>query len=836
MGSFSAEELRDLAFVMVAMDLGYTDVRKVVAALYEALGDAGDGGQSIRSSMIAQGVLGPEEAAVTDAALRGCLASVAGGAAGDEGDTRRPAVTHPGLDATLTEESPAGEGTSGVSLRSTPRGRYTDFRKVGAGGMGIVYLALDRDLSREVAFKIVNPAAFAEDGRPSPSREPTEQAAPPADTPASRAFAALKSRFLQEALITAHLPHPSIVPVYEVGQTVGGVPYYTMKVVRGERTFADEIDAAETLEDRLGLLEPFLDLCNAVAYAHRQGVVHRDLKPQNVQRGSFGETVLLDWGLARTVGTTDAAADARWREHIATLRGETGLQTMGVLGTPGYMAPEVFEGDPSRIDERSDQYSLGATLYQVLTGKLPHQFDTTKEFTEGFTAYARTVRSEDALPAISLNPHVPRELSDACARSLAREPTERFGSVEEMADAVRAWQRDSARRQQRAERRALASRVGMAAALVLLAVVAGFFWRTDSLRREAEIQRREADLQKGEAEMQRSLAEGRAEELATQQTVLIRRLDDAYWSAYQKFVAAKDPVGCLLTAATAKAYAEEQEILSLYDWEALSRVPLGEHPALAGVVPTETAWTCMAFSPSGELLVAGDAKGNVRFVEPVTGRIQATVQAHTASVLSLAFGGETVLASGGSDGAVWLWDARTGEKTPIHERGRRAVGSVSLSLDGAVLSWAERGGSTKVLRLGAGPDDVTLEVAQGKSCVAALSPDGTRLAAATWNRLHFWDVATGRRVGRLMVHISHLTCLAFSPGRHAVGVVWRGRHDPCLGRGHGPRCGDADVRCVLRAYTRLPVRRTNAGVRIPRRDGEALGLVCWHRRLGTRGA
>lgn len=763
MGRFSEGEMRDLAFAMVAADLGYTDVRGAVAALYETLDASTDGGRSIRAAMIARLGLQPEQVAVTDAALKGCLASVAG-EVGSEGETTPgPAVTHPDLAATLKEEAGGGDGPPGVSLRPTPPGRYSGFQKVGAGGMGIVYLALDRDLSREVAFKIVNPSAFAEDGRAGQGEEPTEQVAPAADTPASRAFATLKARFLQEALITAHLPHPSIVPVYEVGQTAGGVPYYTMKFVRGERTFADEIKGAETLEDRLGLLEPFLDLCNAVAYAHRQGVVHRDLKPQNVQRGSFGETVLLDWGLARTVGTEDPAEDARWQEHIAQLRGETGLRTMGVLGTPGYMAPEVFGGEPSRIDERSDQYSLGATLYEILTGMLPHELDRSEGFTEGFTAYARTVRSEDAVPATNLNSRIPRELSDVCARALAREPGARFASVEEMADAVRAWQRASARRQQRAERRALASRVGMAAALVLLAAVAGFLWRTDALRRDAEIQRREAEIQKSEAEMQRGLAEKRADELSTQQAVLVRRLDDAHWSAYQKFVVAKDTVGCLLTAATAKAYAEEQDILSVYDWEALSHVLLGDHPSLAGIVPRETPWTCMAFSPSGELLVAGDAKGSVHFVDPVTAATVATVKAHSGPVRSLAFGGGATFASGGTDGAVWLWEADTRERTEIVGNGPRAVGRVSLSRDGKLVAWAHYRGNANVLRVGSETDGKPLAVAHGKACVAALSPDGTWLAAAVWNRLYLWEVASGRRIGRPMVHVSLLNDVVFSP-------------------------------------------------------------------------
>ncbi|MHC4937868.1 MAG: WD40 repeat domain-containing serine/threonine protein kinase [Planctomycetota bacterium] len=318
-------------------------------------------------------------------------------------------------------------------LRRVAPDRYSDFELIGKGGMGVVYLALDSELNRRVAFKMVLPDA--DPGSDVTAPQTPLQAPPPSDTESGsgRSFGELKGRFLQEAWITSGMEHPGIVPVYELGETDEGIPYYTMRYVRGERTMKQAIEAAGDLEERLFLMEPFLKVCDTIRYAHSRGIVHRDLKPENIAIGEFGEVIVLDWGLSKVEGKPDITS-ARWQERIEVYREATDLKTVaGALGTPGFMAPEAAMGRSEDVDARSDIYSLGAMLFCILTGRLPYEF-------ENFLEYVNKALQEDPPRADEVDPMLPRELADACARALARERDDRFQDVDELAHAVRVWQ------------------------------------------------------------------------------------------------------------------------------------------------------------------------------------------------------------------------------------------------------------------------------------------------------------------------------------------------------------------------------------------------------------
>ncbi len=228
-----------------------------------------------------------------------------------------------------------------------------------------------------------------------------------------------------EAEITGGLEHPGIVPVYVLGHHPDGRPFYAMRFVRGEslKEAVARFHPPKTLELRR-LLSRFLDVCNAIAYAHSRGVLYRDIKPGNILLGPYGETLVVDWGLAKVIGRdepgiSDPSAEPTLRPPSASGTGETMPGT--ALGTPAYMSPEQAKGRLDLLGPQSDVYSLGATLYVVLTGRAPFDADNAAE------VLPKVQRGEFARPR-AVNPSIPKPLEAICVKAMALKQADRYAS------------------------------------------------------------------------------------------------------------------------------------------------------------------------------------------------------------------------------------------------------------------------------------------------------------------------------------------------------------------------------------------------------------------------
>jgi serine/threonine-protein kinase len=311
-----------------------------------------------------------------------------------------------------------------IKLRITPSGeRFRPMKLHAAGGLGEVHLARDEQLKRDVALKQLQ------------SKH--------ADDPLKR------ERFVLEGEVTGALEHPGIVPVYALGVDVHGRPFYAMRFVRGESLrnatlhwhkseAADVRYRRDALELRR-LLARFISVCQAMEYAHSRGVIHRDLKPANIMLGKHGETYVVDWGLARVEGgaSADPPLDGEGKLRPDQLSGFSGTLFGSVIGTPAYMSPEQASGASHSVGPRADVYSLGATLYHLLTGRPPHVVDD-----QSPGAFMKLVERGEYPAPRSIVPQLPRELDAICRRAMAVRPDDRYDSAEALALDIERWLAD----------------------------------------------------------------------------------------------------------------------------------------------------------------------------------------------------------------------------------------------------------------------------------------------------------------------------------------------------------------------------------------------------------
>jgi serine/threonine-protein kinase len=338
------------------------------------------------------------------------------------------------LDGKETVQGP-DESSYRLGQTTSSGGRFRLLRHHARGGIGDVFVATDSELHREVVVKQIQPQH--------------------ADDPASRA------RFLIEAEVTGRLEHPGIVPVYGLGTNHKGRPFYAMRFVRGQ-SLKEAIDAfhksrrqgkRDQVERRLALhqlLQRFIDVCNAISYAHSRGVIHCDLKPANILLGPYGETLVVDWGLAKFVSGDDATSQGATELTLRPESFSSSHQTRvgRAIGTPAYMSPEQSEGRSSKLGPASDVYSLGSTLYCLITGRAPLE-------DQNIEAILSKLRRGEIKPPRAVNPRAAAVLEAIVLKAMALRPADRYPSARALADDVERWLADepiSARREPLVER------------------------------------------------------------------------------------------------------------------------------------------------------------------------------------------------------------------------------------------------------------------------------------------------------------------------------------------------------------------------------------------------
>jgi eukaryotic-like serine/threonine-protein kinase len=345
--------------------------------------------------------------------------------------------------------SPVAAGPPEPPVKEFAGLRYQPVRYHAQGGLGVVFVARDTEVGRDVALKRIQ----------------ERRKHLPQD----------RERFPREAQITGRLEHPGIVPVYSVGHDASGQPYYTMRLVEGH-TLAEAIEAfhqggqrprtaGERNQGLRALLTRFVAVCHTIGYAHSRGVIHRDLKPSNVLLGDYGETLVIDWGLARQRGSPEVAGGPGGEGRSPDTG--SGTQTGKELGTRGFMSPEQARGDWVQVAPASDVFSLGATLYAILTGRAPY----------GGASSLDDARAGKFARPRQVSRAVPPALEAVCLKAMAARSEERYPGAQDLAADVQCWLDDEP---VRARREPLPQRLGrwgrrhrtlVAAGFVLLAAV-----------------------------------------------------------------------------------------------------------------------------------------------------------------------------------------------------------------------------------------------------------------------------------------------------------------------------------------------------------------------------
>jgi WD40 repeat protein/serine/threonine protein kinase len=687
--------------------------------------------------------------------------------------------------------------------------RFRILRPYARGGVGQVFVALDEELHREVALKEIQLQH--------------------ADHPDYRA------RFLREAEITGGLEHPGIVPIYGLGQYADGRPFYAMRLIKGDNLksaierfhqtgFPDNGARLFALRQLLGR---FLDVCNALAYAHSRGVLHRDLKPGNIMLGPYGETLVVDWGLAKPLDNacdTHEPTSADRPITLSSVSAGTPTETGQAVGTLEFMSPEQAAGRLDQIGPASDVYSLGATLYALLTNQAAfnrHDENAVQKVLKGYFP-----------PPSQITRHIPRPLDAICLKAMALKPEDRYPSPRELANDLERWLADEPvsaypesvpTRVARWTRKhqALVTSGGVAAGLILVTVTIGSMLVARSREETARLTTEKALVATIEAELDHNdwSAEHleKMESLADQLAALAPKEEaqanrDRVHHRFASGIRESLTIGHLeaenserirdsINRLRQRDPAGGAELQSFFD----NRVPL-EKTLVDLAAPFSKARLDAVFNTP---LVKVDETGLTAVVDPVlfakrsnnvirpvplfSGNAQLRAQfaagswgaapavglglqysfGHDAAVNHVAYARDgKLLASASSDGSVMVWDTATGNARSL--LGERLVGvtCAEFSPDGQSLALASMDKTVKVLNAATGAIRATLSDFTEIPFKLCFTADGkTLIIASNDGGIKAWDVAAGSPGFVWQAHKGPINGLAMGPDGKAFATA-----------------------------------------------------------------
>jgi WD40 repeat protein len=682
---------------------------------------------------------------------------------------------------------------------------YEPLGRIDAGGMGVVWRVRDLQFCRSLAVKVMKSKASTDAG--------------------------LVRRFVEEAQVCGQLAHPFIVPVHAMGRLPDGRPYYSMKLIEG-RTLAALLEGElAPAERRTEAVPIFGQVCQAVAFAHGQGVIHRDLKPDNVMVGAHGEVQVMDWGLAKRLdvaahdecpplaseragsvsdGFAKPSLTLPARSEGSGVDGERTPPTASgddeacqtragsVLGTVAYMPPEQARGLVAAVDRRSDVFALGAILCQILTGEPPYtgsdsaaihrraaeaDLDEARSRLQGCGAEAELVRlAELCLSAAkSERPADAGEVAAAVAGYLA--------GVQERLQEER-LQRERAQVRLAEERRRRKLWLGLAAAVLVVLVagivgttsglVAAWYQRdlTEQARKDAVTSAEQAKAAGDEARrlaVDEKAARGRAEkQLLRSEWLLYASQINLAWQQWESNHV--DLAHHYLQACRPDFRGWEHDYLfTLFNrhQQTLRASPREQAPRGQPI-----AVLSLAISPDGKRVGGGCSDKTVRVWDAATGQETLTLTASTGRVNCVAISpdGKRIVSSSGPENTAKVWDAVTGQEVLTLRGHTSGVTHVAISPDGRRIAGSS--GATDIVKpdgtmrlwdAATGQEVLTLKHTARLGSVA-FSPDSKRIAAASGDKtVRVWDAATGQETLTLRGHTGFALSVAFSPnGRRIV--------------------------------------------------------------------